>query len=257
MATPNPSPARLAVLASGRGSNLRVLLDYFERVDHRDAANVALVASDKSSAGALDVARERGVAARALDMGDGHEAALLRVLEEHAIQFVVLAGYLRLVPAGVVRAYDGRIVNVHPALLPAFGGKGMYGARVHRAVLAAGVRLSGPTVHFVDELYDHGAIIAQWPVPVLDGDSEQSLAERVLHAEHRLLPRVVHALALGQIRWESGRGVTGASLGTGPAAAFALADRSELEAAMDHALGLAPVSPGAGHSHRVHVPPNT
>jgi len=257
MASPIPSPARLAVLASGRGSNLRVLLDYFAHTGRRDAATVALVASDKSSAGALEVAREGGVEARALDMGDGHEASLLRLLDEHAIQFVVLAGYLRLVPAGAVRAYEGRIVNVHPALLPAFGGKGMYGARVHRAVLAAGVRLSGPTVHFVDELYDHGAIIAQWPVPVLDGDSDQSLAERVLYAEHRLLPRVVHALALGRISWERGRGVTGASLGFGPAAAFALADQSELEAAMDRALALGPVSPAGRHSHRAHAPPNT
>jgi folate-dependent phosphoribosylglycinamide formyltransferase PurN len=91
------------------------------------------------------------------------------------------------------------MVNVHPALLPAFGGPGMYGARVHRAVLESGARLSGPTVHFVDEIYDHGPIIAQWPVPVLHGDDETSLAARVLRIEHLLLPRIVHQLTAGRI----------------------------------------------------------
>jgi phosphoribosylglycinamide formyltransferase 1 len=109
---------------------------------------------------------------------------------------VVLAGYLRLVPAEVVRTYAGRIVNVHPALLPAFGGTGMYGARIHRAVLEAGVTVTGVTVHYVDEIFDHGRIIAQWPVPVLAGDTETALAERVLRVEHALYPRVVHRLAL-------------------------------------------------------------
>jgi folate-dependent phosphoribosylglycinamide formyltransferase PurN len=112
---------------------------------------------------------------------------------------VALAGYLRLIPAEVVRAFAGRMVNVHPALLPAFGGPGMYGQRVHDAVLASGARLSGPTVHFVTEHYDEGAIIAQWPVPVHAADSAQSLAARVLAAEHRLYPWCIAALAAGDI----------------------------------------------------------
>jgi formyltetrahydrofolate-dependent phosphoribosylglycinamide formyltransferase len=232
-----PSPPRIAVLASGRGSNLRVLLDYFATDARRGAAVVALVASDRPDAGALDVAREHGVEARALAIDERHEETLLALLVEQSIDLVVLAGYVRLVPPAVVRAYEGRMVNVHPALLPAFGGRGMYGGRVHRAVLGSGVRLSGPTVHFVDELYDHGAIIAQWPVPVLERDTEQSLAARVLYAEHRLLPRVVHALAAGRLRWHSG-GVQGASSGITDDAIFALDARSSLEAAMDRALGL-------------------
>jgi len=112
----------------------------------------------------------------------------------------VLAGYLQFVPADVTRRYIGRLLNVHPALLPDFGGAGMYGARVHRAVLAAGVRTSGPTVHFVDDVYDHGPVIARWPVPVRADDDEHSLAARVLLAEHLLFPRVVQAVAAGQVR---------------------------------------------------------
>ena len=126
--------------------------------------------------------------------------ALLALLREHQIEVLVLAGYLALVPAAVTRAYRGKIVNVHPALLPAFGGPGMYGKHAHTAVLAAGARISGATVHFVDEVYDHGAVIAQWRVPVRAGDDERSLAARVLRAEHLLFPRVVQALAAGEVR---------------------------------------------------------
>ena len=235
-------PSRIAVLASGRGSNLRVLLDYFAHPARREFASVELVASDKPDAGALDVARENGVDARPLAISMDHDDAMLAMLRERRIDVVVLAGFLRLIPSMVVRAYDGRMVNVHPALLPAFGGKGMYGARVHRAVLASGVRVSGPTVHFVDELYDHGAIIAQWPVPVVDGDTEQTLAARVLHSEHRLLPRVVHALCAGSIRLENGK-VTGASVGVGDTAAFTLHAQSDVESAMDRYLGLLSPNP--------------
>lgn len=108
---------------------------------------------------------------------------------------VVLAGYLKLVPARVVARFRGRTINIHPALLPAFGGPGMYGHRVHAAVLASGVRETGVTVHFVDEQFDRGPIIAQRKVPVLPGDTADSLAERVLAAEHELLPQVVLELA--------------------------------------------------------------
>ena len=230
-------PSRIAVLASGRGSNLRVLLDYFAQPGRRDVGSVAFVASDRPDAGALEVARVESIEARALEMGAVHEQALLALLRAHEIDIVVLAGFLRLVPSAVVRAFEGRMVNVHPALLPAFGGKGMYGGRVHRAVLESGVRVSGPTVHFVDEIYDHGAIIAQWPVPVLERDTEQTLAARVLYAEHRLLPRVVHALCAGRIRWTA-HGVEGASLGARADHVFTLHSQSEVEPAMDQLLGL-------------------
>jgi phosphoribosylglycinamide formyltransferase-1 len=111
------------------------------------------------------------------------------------VDLIVLAGYVKLVPANVIAAYRGRIVNVHPALLPAFGGQGMYGRRVHEAVLASGVHETGATVHLVDEAYDHGATLAQARVPVLPGDTPELLAQRVLEVEHRLLPAVVLAAA--------------------------------------------------------------
>src|SRR5690606_33730358 len=106
--------------------------------------------------------------------------AMLDVLGEHDVDFIALAGYMRLVPAPVIEAFRDRIVNIHPALLPAFGGSGMYGQRVHEAVLAAGCTVSGATVHLVEERYDEGRILAQWPVPVLPDDSAQTLARRVL-----------------------------------------------------------------------------
>jgi phosphoribosylglycinamide formyltransferase-1 len=188
--------ARIAVFASGRGSNLQSLHAYLERAG---GAEVVLVASDRPAAGALTWARDRGITTAMLGLGGDDPNAMLQLLAASRIDCIVLAGYLRLVPGEVVRAYRGRIVNVHPALLPAFGGPGMYGTRVHRAVLEAGARVSGPTVHFVDEVYDHGAIIAQWPVPVFANDTEGALAARVLRAEHLLLPRVAHLVATGRI----------------------------------------------------------
>ena len=120
---------------------------------------------------------------------------LLRLLKRHHAEGILLAGFLRLVPAEVCAAYRGRIVNIHPALLPAFGGKGMYGQHVHEAVLRSGASLSGPTIHFVDERYDEGRILAQWPVPVLPGDTPDALAARVLKVEHALYPAAADALA--------------------------------------------------------------
>ena len=133
----------------------------------------------------------------ALVWGGDDVDLLAGALDEHQVDLVVLAGWLRLVPTELVRRYTGRMVNIHPALLPAFSGAGMYGIRVHRAVLASGAKISGATVHEVDEQYDTGRILAQWPVPVRPDDTPESLAQRVLAAEHRLLPAVVDALACG------------------------------------------------------------
>jgi phosphoribosylglycinamide formyltransferase-1 len=182
---------RVAVAVSGRGSNLEALL----RALGADArAQVVLVLSNRPDAGALDRARAHGVAAEVLpDPADA--ADWLARLERHRIDLVVLAGYLKLVPAPVIAHYRHRIVNVHPALLPAFGGPGMYGHHVHEAVLRSGARESGATVHLVDEVYDRGAILAQVRVPVLPGDTPERLAARVLEVEHRLLPAVVLAAA--------------------------------------------------------------
>lgn len=188
----------VAVFASGGGTNLQALLDRFG-ADGDGVARIVLVISDREGAGALDRARRAGVAARVVSPAGlseetfGH--ALLEELEAFSVDLVVLAGYTRLVPETVVRAYRARILNIHPSLLPAFGGQGMYGARVHRAVLEAGCRVSGVTVHRVDERYDTGPILAQWPVPVLPGDSPETLAARVLRVEHRLLPTVIEVVA--------------------------------------------------------------
>jgi len=186
------------VLASGGGTNLQAILDYLDARGDARGATVSLVASDRASAGALDRARRHGVEVIALDKEQrGDEMA--RVLESHAIDYIALAGYLRFVPASVTRQWRGRIVNVHPSLLPSFGGTGMYGIRVHQAVIEAGVRLTGVTVHFVDEEYDCGPIISQWPVPVLPGDTPEVLAERVLAVEHALYPVAVEAVAQGRV----------------------------------------------------------
>lgn len=191
-------PMRIGVLASGGGSNLGALLTHFDTPGAAAVGRVVCVASDKANAGALDRARARDIGAQVIpDPRDG--LALRSLLLLHEIDVLVLAGYLKLVPSDVVRAWPGRIINVHPALLPAFGGAGMYGQRVHEAVVAAGARVTGATVHFVDEHYDRGAIIAQWPVPVFDTDEPADVAARVLRVEHRLLPRAVHAVCAGTV----------------------------------------------------------
>jgi formyltetrahydrofolate-dependent phosphoribosylglycinamide formyltransferase len=189
---------RVAVLASGSGSNLQALLAYLDSLGDAAHAEVALVLSNRADAKALDRARARGVDARVIAAPDDGDA-LLATLRDADIGLVALAGYLKLVPAAVTRAFRGRVLNVHPALLPAFGGAGMYGVRVHQAVLDAGARVSGATVHFVDDAYDRGPIAAQWPVPVLPEDDATSLALRVLRVEHALFPRVVHAVAAGRL----------------------------------------------------------
>jgi phosphoribosylglycinamide formyltransferase 1 len=184
-------PMRVAVCISGRGSNLDALA---ERLADDRHAEIVLVLSNRADAPGLLRAAAAGVPAEALtDPADGAE--WLERLERRQADLVVLAGYLKLVPRAVIERFRGRIVNVHPALLPAFGGRGMYGHRVHEAVLASGAAESGATVHLVDEEYDRGTILAQERVPVEPGDTPERLAARVLAAEHRLLPAVVLAAA--------------------------------------------------------------
>lgn len=177
------------MLVSGGGTNLQALLDAFH---DSPILQIARVISSRPEAGALDRARRSNVPAVVLRK-PSDAAELVAAL--HDIEIVVLAGYLKLVPAAVVRQFRGRMINIHPALLPDFGGPGMYGHHVHEAVLASGTRESGATVHFVDEEFDRGAIIGQERVPVEPGDTPDTLATRVLEAEHRLLPRVVLELA--------------------------------------------------------------
>jgi len=183
------TPVPVAVLVSGGGTNLQALLDAL-----RDSgiARVARVVASAAGAGALERARRAGVPTVVLT--DPEDPAELVTATGDA-RLVVLAGYVKRIPPAAVARLRWRVINIHPALLPAFGGPGMYGRRVHAAVLASGATLSGATVHYVDEEYDRGPIIAQWPVPVRPHDTPETLAARVLEVEHRLLPQVVLELA--------------------------------------------------------------
>jgi len=182
-------PVRVAVLVSGGGTNLQALLD---ALHDSPTARVTHVISSRPDTGALARAGSAGIPTTVLrDPGD--PAELQSALA--GAELVVLAGYLKLVHPSVVARFRGRMINIHPALLPDFGGPGMYGRRVHEAVLASGAKESGATVHFVDEEFDRGAVIAQERVPVRHGDTAETLAARVLEAEHRLLPKVVLDLA--------------------------------------------------------------
>lgn len=190
--------ARIAILASGGGSNLQRIIEHFSHGSAREAAVIVLVASNRAESGALQRAKDAGIATHYID--DFTDAAsLLAALNAAHAEFLILAGYLKLVPLEVVANFAGRMLNVHPALLPAFGGHGMYGKRVHEAVIASGAKVSGVTVHFVNEEFDRGPIAAQWPVPVLENDTAQTLAERVLNIEHKIFPVVIEAVAAGTI----------------------------------------------------------
>jgi formyltetrahydrofolate-dependent phosphoribosylglycinamide formyltransferase len=189
---------RLALFASGGGSNVQAILDYHAALGATAPFVPTLVVTDRPRAGVVARAAQAGVECVAIERpADG--TALHALLERRGITLIALAGYLKFVPAEVTSHWRGALINVHPSLLPAFGGPGMYGHRVHEAVIAAGVRESGATVHFVDEVYDRGAVIGQARVPVRSDDSADTLAARVLAAEHALYPRALHALALGLV----------------------------------------------------------
>jgi formyltetrahydrofolate-dependent phosphoribosylglycinamide formyltransferase len=192
-----------AVFASGGGSNFQALLD---REGQGALWRTRLLVVDRDGIGAITRAERAGVPVCHMPVSgrDKQELgeATLAVLRAAEVDVVFLAGYLRLVPAAVTAAFRRRILNVHPALLPDFGGKGMWGRAVHEAVLRAGVARTGVTVHFVDERYDEGDVLAQWPVPVLPGDDPDTLAARVLEVEHLLYPlaaqHLCRALAAGE-----------------------------------------------------------
>jgi formyltetrahydrofolate-dependent phosphoribosylglycinamide formyltransferase len=185
-------PLLAAVFASGSGTNFQALFD------HQSAASswrITLLFSDRESAGALGRARVSGVETAVVPVKDRSPEDVsrdtLEVLRAHDVDVLLLSGYLRLLPLAVISRFRRRILNIHPALLPEFGGKGMYGMNVHRAVVEAGVPMTGATVHYADEEYDTGPIIAQWPVPVRPGDNAEDVAARVLEVEHLLYPVAV------------------------------------------------------------------
>jgi phosphoribosylglycinamide formyltransferase 1 len=200
LAKESVSPLALAVFVGprGRGSNLMALHAAVQ--EGRLHARIVAVIAGRADAPALVRAAESGLPTFTVDPKrfpdeEDYGAALLDVLREVSADTIALSGYLRRLPSAIVAAYRHRIVNIHPALLPAFGGKGMYGEHVHRAVLEYGVKFSGCTVHFVDEAYDTGPIIAQRIVPVEESDTPESLAARVLVQEHSAFAEALQLLA--------------------------------------------------------------
>lgn len=188
----------ITVFASGGGTNLQSLIDASEKGVFN--GRISAVISNNSKAYALERARNAGIATyhisgKKFPERERFVIEILRTLENHKVNLIVLAGYMKLLPVEVVRKYRNRILNIHPALLPKYGGKGMYGMNVHRAVIESGDRISGATVHFVDEIFDHGVILIQRTVPVAPDNDPESLAAKVLKVEHKILPAAVSMFA--------------------------------------------------------------
>ena len=190
---------RIAVLVSGGGTNLQTLIDAAEKGDIN--GEIAAVISDNENAYALERARKHGIKAIYINKKQLAERLIIE-LQRLDIELVVLAGFLSILDRELVKAYEGRIINIHPSLIPSFCGKGFYGERVHKAALEYGVKVSGATVHFVDEGTDSGPIIFQDAVPVYFEDTSETLAARVLQVEHRLLPAAVGLFCEGRLRIE-------------------------------------------------------
>ena len=206
-----PDKLNIAVFASGRGSNFRAILDAI-RSGTIPGAAVVLAVSNNPSSGALAIARENNIPAlhiseKQFPAEEHFTKALLDALAAHEVNFVALAGYMKMLPGPLVRRFRNRIVNIHPALLPAHGGKGMYGMHVHEAVIASGEKRSGATVHIVDEDYDRGPIVLQREVSVDAGDTPERLAARVLPVEHEIYPEAIRLFAEGRVT-VNGRTVT-------------------------------------------------
>ncbi len=192
---------KIAAFISGGGSNLQSLIDASRA--GKLSGEIVLVVSSKLKAYGLERARNAGIDTFVFRLKDypGKDEAvsnLLAMLNEYQVEYISLAGYLKLLPEQVIKKYSGKITNIHPALLPKYGGTGMYGHFVHEAVLAAGDRESGATVHLVDEIYDHGKILLQKKVPVKPDDTPDSLAARVLTVEHQIYPEALDNLIKGK-----------------------------------------------------------
>lgn len=182
---------RLAILASGSGSNAEKIMEYFHR---SSKAQVALVASNKADAFVLERAKKFGVPTFTFSRKEMDTGVLLTKLQEEKIDWVILAGFLLKIPDGLIRAFSDHMINIHPALLPKYGGKGMYGAYVHEAVKASGDTETGITIHLVNEHYDEGKIIFQAATPVTPEDTPDTIAQKVHALEHRYFPEVIESL---------------------------------------------------------------
>lgn len=195
---------KIAVFVSGRGSNLNAILNY---PDLNNKVEVAAVVSDKIDCKAYEIAKEFGIKTFTIGAGIGriNQNEITSTLKKLGVSFIVLAGYLKLIPNDLIENYKNKIINIHPALLPSFGGKGMYGMNVHRAVFDSSSKVSGATVHLVDNTYDTGKIVAQRCVDISEVKSPEEIAERVLKIEHQLLPEVVKAFAEDRVKIQSDR----------------------------------------------------
>ncbi|KAI7843268.1 hypothetical protein COHA_003101 [Chlorella ohadii] len=208
LAAEPPPKKKLAVFVSGGGSNFKAIQAAI--AEGSVHGEVAVVVSNAPSCGGAEFARAHGIPvitypAPKSDPAAGLTAEQLvqQLTQDFHVDFVILAGYLKLIPSQLCRAFRRRILNIHPGLLPSFGGKGYYGIKVHQAVIASGARFSGPTIHFVDEEYDTGPILAQAVVPVYPTDRPEQLAARVLKQEHALYPRCVAALCDNRVTWRA------------------------------------------------------
>ncbi len=193
----------IAVFASGRGSNLMAILNAIKKGVLK--AKISVVISNNSNAGALEIARANGIDAlhisrKQFSSDEEYVRKILDELRSRNIQLIVLAGYMKKIPPEVIKEYPNRILNIHPALLPSFGGQGMYGLNVHRAVIESGVKITGVTVHIVDEEYDHGPIVMQKAVEVRDDDTPETLAQRVLEVEHEVYPQAIKLFVEGKVK---------------------------------------------------------
>ncbi|PJA99846.1 MAG: phosphoribosylglycinamide formyltransferase [Ignavibacteriales bacterium CG_4_9_14_3_um_filter_30_11] len=189
---------RLTVFVSGRGSNLKSILDYFNL---NNKVEIKLIVTDNSLCKALDIAKQNNIPFYCIDKKNSEQGFeyLIELLKNEKVELIVLAGFLKLLSSSFVSNFKQRIINIHPALLPAFGGEGMYGINVHKAVFQSGDKISGATIHFVDETYDTGNIIAQEKVDISECKTPEEIAAKVLTIEHQLLPKVINDIVDGKI----------------------------------------------------------
>ena len=182
----------IAIFASGAGSNAQKIIDHFKK--RNDTADIALIVCNKPDAGVLKIAEKENIPALTIERNKFYADGYLGELKKYQIDLIVLAGFMWKVPVEIIQSYQNRIINIHPALLPKYGGKNMYGNFVHEAVIKAGEKESGITIHYVDEIYDHGKIIFQAKCSVTSVDTPETLAEKIHALEHQHYPVVVEKI---------------------------------------------------------------
>ena len=194
----NSTPVNIAIFASGKGSNAQKIIDNFNNNVERKNIKVVLIMTDNINAGVLEIAREENVPSLIIDKPKFYHDGYVKEIEKYEVGFIVLAGFLWKIPFELIAAYQNKILNIHPALLPKFGGKKMYGHFVHEAVLKAGEKESGITIHYVDEIYDHGKIIFQAKCAVAENETPESLSEKIHELEHEHYSKIIEKVILNR-----------------------------------------------------------